>query len=791
MANYRLRGAAVPACLVLFSVGWMSGGASSDAQDDKTGYAIVSAQGATEAEAYAAKELADYLGKMTGATFPVVPEDGPATAPRRIFVGWTDFAARHKIDAAQLGDEEWVIRTVDSDLVIVGGRPRGTLYGVVAFLERELGCHWLDHNTEVVPKVAELRLGNLDRRGKPAFWFRSIYTMFLADPSRQAAFAARNMANSPSPGGLTAQHGFEERYGSPGGCHTFAAYAQNFPADRPEYLSMNTQGKRIGAKDGSGPGGICLMHPEVRKLVLANLRAYIVKDRENAAKSNRPPPRVYDISQNDNHWMCQCPDCKAMSQREGSESGPVVDFINSIADGIRPEYPDVYVMTFAYSITEQPPKTLKVRDNVIIRIAELNAEWGRDSDLFHPITHPVNKTQLERLQGWSKVAKHIAEWDYWIQYSPNDSFPTPYAPIACLQPDLETFHRHGVSNVFVECESPDTTSFFALKCWLGYQLMQDPYRPAEPLIQTFMDGYYGAAGAKMREYLKFLEDGIAAVDANLSGMKCYARPYLTLAFYLTCQRLLDEAETLCAADAKSRLHVRRERVPVDAGLGHMWDDLTRNLPAERKPPFERKFLLDRYESYRLEQLEACRPADALPRLKSELAEELARLRAAELPLPAQFGNLAPGSYRDFTWPGFRASGDRTRVVADPDAAGGKALQYTGEGPQDHQRPLGFGVYDGPRRVFGPSLTLQGADVPQDEKYHWYKVGRFAVTDGTRLWAHWTWLLSVPLDRVYNPAEQNHERDIWVSLKITGPAYVKDSKQPNAVFLDRVIVAKPE
>ncbi len=89
------------------------------------------------------------------------------------------------------------------------------------------------------------------------------------------------------------------------------------------------------------------------------------------------------------------------------------------------------------------------------------------------------------------------------------------------------------------------------------------------------------------------------------------------------------------------------------------------------------------------------------------------------------------------------------------------------------------------------MTLKGADVPQDEKYHWYKVGRFAVTDGTLLWAHWTWLLSVPLDRVYNPAEQDHERDIWVSLKVTGPAYVKESQQPNAVSLDRVIVVKED
>lgn len=789
MTTHSLHGPAILGCLILLAAGGASWGAATLAQGGKTEYVVISAQVATEAEAYAARELADYLGRITRATIPVVAENNPVTAPRRIFVGWTDFAARHKIDAARLGDEEWVIRTVEPDLMIVGGRPRGTLYGVYAFLERELGCHWLDQNTEVVPSIPDLRLGKLDRRSKPAFWFRSIYTTFEADRGQQAAYSARNMANSPGPGGLAAKHGFEVSYGSPGGCHTFAAYAQNLPADHPEYLSMNAQGKRIGAKDGSGPGGICLMHPEVRKLVLANLRAYIAKDRESAAKGKRPPPRVYDISQNDNHWMCQCSDCKAMSQREGSESGPLVDFINAIADGIRTEYPDVYVMTFAYSITEKPPKTLRPRDNVIIRIAELNAEWGRESDLFHPITHPVNKAQFARLQGWSKIAKNIAEWDYWIQYSPNDKFPTPYAPVSCIQPDLETFHRHGVSSVFVECEAPETTSFFALKCWLGYQLMQDPYRPAEPLIQAFMNGYYGAAGAKMREYLKLMDDSIAAVDANLSGMKCYARPYLTLPFFLTCERLLDEAEAQCAADAKALLHVRRERLPVDAGLCHLWSDFTRNLPAEQKLPFDREFVLKRYERYRLEQMEACRTTATLPRAKSELAEEMERFRAANIPLPEQFRKLAPGSVRDFTWSSFRGSGQHCLLVADLDAAGGKALQYTGEGPKDHERPLGFGVYDGARRVFGPSQTLKGADVPQDEKYHWYKVGRFPVTNGTLLWAHWTWLLSVDLDRVYNPTEQDHERDIWVSLKVTGPAYVRGSKRPNAVSIDRVILTK--
>lgn len=598
------------------------------AQGGSTEYVIACGEAPTEAEAYAAQELATFLKKVTGAGFAVVKEGAAPPSGPRIYIGWTDFASRHTADGARLGDEEWVVRTVGPDLVITGGRPRGTLYGVYAFLEREIGCHWLDQDTEVVPRLPDLRIGRLDRRGQPAFWFRSLYTVFEADRALLATWSARNMANSPGTGGLGPRHGFQVGYGTPGGCHTFAAYAKNFPADRPEYLSMNSRGERVGATSGSGPGGICLTHPDVRKLVLANLRGFIARDRAAAVKDKRPPPRVYDISQNDNHWMCQCPECKTVSEREGSESGPLVDFINEIADGIRPEYPDVYVMTFAYSITEKPPRTLKPRDNVIIRIAELNAEWGRDSDLFHPITHPANRTQFERLQGWSRITKNIAAWDYWIQYSPNDKFPTPYAPVVCLQPDLETFHRHGVSNVFVECESPETTSFFALKCWLGYQLMQDPYQPVEPLIETFVTGYYGPAAGKMREYLAFMQDSIAAVDENMSAMKCYARPYLTLDFYARCEQLLAEAEALAVSDPKALLHVRRERIPVDAGLYYMWPELTRERPAGQALPFAagREGLIDRYEGYRLEQIAAVRPQAGQGKGRSAVGKEVQAMR---------------------------------------------------------------------------------------------------------------------------------------------------------------------
>ena len=62
MLNYRLSWPATLGCLILLPVGWLSCGPAAGAQDGKTAYAVVSPQDATEAEAFAARELADYLG---------------------------------------------------------------------------------------------------------------------------------------------------------------------------------------------------------------------------------------------------------------------------------------------------------------------------------------------------------------------------------------------------------------------------------------------------------------------------------------------------------------------------------------------------------------------------------------------------------------------------------------------------------------------------------------------------------------------------------------------------------
>jgi len=610
------------------------------AHDGRADYVIVSRKSATPPEAFAVVELQNYLEKATEARLAVVEESALPSGSRGIYVGWTEFALKHGIDSSKLDGQEWVLQTIGQDLILTGGRPVGSLYAVYEFLENNVGCRWLDRDTEVVLRSADLAISNLKVRGKPAFWQRSIYTGLESAArdvlEKEGLFLVRNKSTqAPAKFGQVC-------FGLPGGCHTFYAYSKDFPADHPEYFSMNAAGKRQRAATGSGPGQLCLTNPEVRKLLLARLKTFIAQDREAAAKDDRPAPRVYDISQNDNEGSCLCPTCTASVVKEGSASGPLLDCINELADGIKGAYPDVVVMTFAYKNTLKPPKTVRPRDNVAIRLAQLNGEWAPDlakaphyPDYFRPMSHPINCVALKDMTAWSGLTKHLAIWDYWVIYLRNsqgypepDTFPTPYVNTACLQPDLQLFLRSRVESIFTECEHSERSSFQALKLWLGQKLLQDPNQPAAPLVKGFMDGYYGPASQPMTEYLSYLEKQIAAVPATtkLSSTRECLRPYLTLEFFTTVHNLLTEAENRCGPDKNSLVHVRQEWIPVDAAILNMWSQLERQLPKGRKMPFDRDATMRQYADSRLAALEQFYHEHIPAPIKKEMDKELETYR---------------------------------------------------------------------------------------------------------------------------------------------------------------------
>ena len=737
---------------------------------------IVAADQPTPAEGTAARELATYLQKITGAAFVTAKEAEFRGATPAIYVGQTAFSRQAGVDSARLGPEEWVIRTVRGNLVIAGGRPRGTLFGVYEFLEQYGGCAWLDEDTEVVPGKAAFELPAIDESGKPAFWSRSYYTTFSKGAT---SFHVRNKHMNHS---YDATYGFQEGCGSPGGCHTFYEYSKDWP-DKPEYWVFS-DGKRLGRPTSASDGPqFCLTNPEVRKLALARLREYIRQDRGKAAGRGAPPPRIYDLSHNDCLGYCLCPGCKAVLDREGAYSGVLIDFINEIARGIRDEYPEVLIQTFAYTFTLEPPRHIKPEDNVLIQVCDLGSEWYpiTRSENLRSVLHPDNQYFQDTVNTWSGIAKNVAVWDYWKIYK----ITFPYTNVSCLQPDLRFFRDHRVGKIFVEGEDMDAGSFTALRQWLGLKLMDNPDRSAPDLIRLFMRGYYGPAADRMGEYLAYLEKRIADTPGSYGRLHPMDWKYFDADFFLKANGLLDNAEALAAASPACLAHVKRERVPVDYALLFMWERLRGAWPAGAAIPWDKQQVLARYEANKTALLRFYHGGDGLAQQLTNMANDLRLFRAMPIALPEQFRGKR---VVDLLWPDFAV---RARVD-DPEATGGVAIRL-GPDPKRadfHDRPLAMGVYDSAERKFGPALTIKKEDLPQDGKYHLYKIGSWPVTEKSYVWFHWSWLLQAYLTKAYH-APQVKTMDIYASVKAIGPAYVNGSTAENGVYVDRVILVEPD
>src|SRR6185312_2018133 len=107
-----------------------------------------------------------------------------------------------------------------------------------------------------------------------------------------------------------------------------------------------------------------------------------------------PDAEIISITQNDNFGWCECPECKALDDAEGSHAGTMLAFVNYIAEQIEPEFPNVAVDTFAYQYTRKPPKTIKPRHNVIVRLCSIECNFRE------PLDHVSNASFAEDIRGW-------------------------------------------------------------------------------------------------------------------------------------------------------------------------------------------------------------------------------------------------------------------------------------------------------------------------------------------------------------------------------------------------------
>ncbi len=756
-------------------------------ESGKSNYVVVKPDREVPGTEFAVKELQQFLTRGTGFNFAVVSEKDWNGKTPAIIVGPTRYTQEKGIESAKLQMEEWLIQAMpDGNLVITGGYPRGVLYAVYEFLEHFGGCRFPAVNVEYVPKLTKLTVPDRTRiNGQPFFKLRD-YT-FGISTREYNLFFLRNRMNGRGGG---PELGFAERAGNPR-IHTFWRYSQDFPADKPEYFALNAEGKRLRATSGMGPGQVCMTHPEVRKLFAAKLRQFIREERAQIDRvgNGEPYPVIYDISANDNPNKCVCSNCLAQEKQYGAYSGVLLEFINSVADDIKADYPEIILQTMAYIFTEKPPVGIKAHPNVMMQIAYLGTEFSvGQRDTLRPLSHPNNAESRRLMEEWSKAAGRLSIWDYWVIY--RERFVSPYTLITGQQNIFRTYAKCGVERIFIESElddlegrkRPEISSFLDLKHYLGAKLMLNPEADVPAVIDDFMRFYYGAAAGPMRQYLNYLEKRMEEEKRPLGRTPIASRSYLDAELFRTADRLLTEAERAVTGNRELEDRVLQERLPLDLTFLNMRDRL-------EIPEFNPEKIAARLETAEMKAIEKYSKPENWAGMKKTEKQRIELLRNP-IPLPEE---LAGRKVYDFFW---ATMGKPNNVFADdPEACGGKAVKLSTHPKHPdsavfHGQLMQFGIYDPAEKKNLIKKYIPLKEVPADEKFHLYHIGKTKLTEKCYLWAHWSWLIQQSEPQlVYSKLDPDAVYDVYVSVKLTGPAYVAGSREKNTLLLDRLIFAE--
>jgi hypothetical protein len=622
--------------------------------DGKSDYVIVLPATPQPVETTAAAELQRHLIEVTGVTLPMVSEKEVPSDAKLICVGPSARAKQFlpSLDVTKLGPDGIVMKTAGANLVLAGQGSRGTLYAVYSFLEDVVGCRWWTSQESFVPRQAALKLPSLDVTYTPPLRYREAFYRDAFD----GLFATRLKCNGHHHQ-ITPEYGGHDRFA--GFVHTFYPLLppKKYFAEHPEWYSL-VKGKRNGER-----AQLCLTNDAMRAELVHNALARL---------RTEPQAGVISISQNDWHGRCECDRCRAVEEEEGSPSGLMLRFVNAVAEEIEKEFPAVLVETLAYQYTRQPPRLVKPRRNVVVRLCSIECSFAQ------PLADPHNEKFRADIEGWSQVAPQLFVWDYVTNFS---NYILPHPNLRVLAPNVRFFVDHHVVGLFEQGDAGSTVGdFVRLRAWLLAHLMWNPRLDEKALVAEFLKGYYQAASPHLSAYLDVIQEAGARSGKHLRCFMPDTSSWLTLDDLNQATHLFDQALKAVAGDPVLEPRVRRERLPLD----HAW--LQRYYALKRQSQMEGKEfagpqdpLVACDEFLRLaRQWKAGQYRERCP--MGDYEEMLRRKFRAPAPAPVQCRGLPKDAWLDIQDNEFRLAkqGEWSKLVEDPQASDGHAARMPGD-----------------------------------------------------------------------------------------------------------------
>jgi len=528
------------------------------AANGTTDYVIVIPDKPTTQEQKASKDLAHWLGEMTGAVYSIVT-DISAPIPTEISIGQTDRLAQMEPPRtdSDLGDEGYAIGVQGKRLFLTGGNKRGPINAVYALLEEDLGCRWYAGSAARISKHPTLQFRPVPRKFVPTLRIRDPYYTDAFD----ATWSLRNRTNAPRAAVPEEWGGHMDYDGM--FVHTYGALvpsSEHFK-DHPEYFSM------IGGK--RTPRQLCETNPEVIRIVTDKILRTI---KEN------PRSEVLSVSPNDGGGHCACPTCQKLIEENGSPAAPLIFMLNQVGETVEKDHPDVLIITLAYLDTIDPPTVIRPRKNVAIQLCNDLHSWRYPFTCFADDNHAESKRYRDAIVGWAKICNQLYIWDYFVNFS---HYLAPMPNMHVLKPSVDFYLAHNVKGIMFQGAGQGPGERSLMRSWVMAKLLWDPSRDMAALTEDFVRGYFEGAAEPILEYYGLLEQArVRNMDTlaepaegkqlrdtdgaclDVGGIRfCMESPFLSREFLDQATALFDKAESWAGSN-DIRRRVERERLPI-------------------------------------------------------------------------------------------------------------------------------------------------------------------------------------------------------------------------------------
>lgn len=457
---------------------------------------VVIREGAAGPVRYAAEVLTEHLTRITGTAPDTVILSKDDTLPAACFVvGEKEMAAKAGVSLPDdITDDGFIVRVAGTRLVLAGSPPRGALYAVADFLERELGCRWFSENRIVIPERSSITATIYNRHENPVFRHRMPWDTTIPEyAGRQTT--TRQMWRDWRDGKDTWGRISQNRGGSVHGFHSLLVPVKEYFEEHPEYYSHH-----FGQKTGG------IWFHEYGQLNYHNKDVVRIAT-ENTIKALEKNSRIegYIVSQND--WLGWNEDdvTNDFDAVEGSVAASHVNFVNQVAAAAAKAFPDRYIVTLAYLYSYIPPKTLSFQPNVRVYVCIPDGMWG------HALAYcgRFGKSYLDYLKTWADKSSETLTW-----YYHHFTVPTMYLSpdIGGFQADFQGFRDAGIEGVFGEVHSAPrekkgkkrgglTFYFDDLRPYVLARLSWNPDMDMDAFIKDFHIKYFGPkSGPKMLEF---------------------------------------------------------------------------------------------------------------------------------------------------------------------------------------------------------------------------------------------------------------------------------------------------